>query len=51
MTGRQLFERDNTLGDEEDAFLDEEDDNVVVDESLFQDVDDLDLDEDFTIED
>ncbi|XP_002741801.1 RWD domain-containing protein 1-like [Saccoglossus kowalevskii] len=47
LTGRQLFERDGTLDVVEEAFLDEEDDNVVVDESLFQDIDDLELGEDF----
>ncbi|XP_070568312.1 RWD domain-containing protein 1-like [Ptychodera flava] len=44
LTGRQLFEEDNTLDDSEVALLDEGD-NIVVDESLFQELDDLDLDD------
>lgn len=50
LTGRELFMTDNTLNESDLKFLDEGD-RVKVDESLFQDLDDLDLedeeDEDF----
>ena len=42
LTGRQLFEQNTLLGTLDDAFMG---DDVQVDESLFQDMDDLDLDE------
>nr|CAI5828196.1 unnamed protein product [Callosobruchus analis] len=44
LTGRELFMRDNTLNESDLKFLDEGD-QVKVDESLFQDLDDLDLDD------
>ncbi|XP_057307692.1 RWD domain-containing protein 1-like [Hydractinia symbiolongicarpus] len=45
LTGKQLFERDSTLNESDIQFISEA--GVKVDESLFQDLDDLDLDEDF----
>ncbi|XP_050314377.1 RWD domain-containing protein 1 [Anthonomus grandis grandis] len=45
LTGRELFMTDNTLNESDLKFLDEGD-RVKVDESLFQDLDDLDLDDD-----
>ncbi|XP_018580248.1 RWD domain-containing protein 1 [Anoplophora glabripennis] len=45
LTGRELFMSDNTLNESDLKFLDEGD-AVKVDESLFQDLDDLDLDDD-----
>ncbi|KAJ8927911.1 hypothetical protein NQ314_019541 [Rhamnusium bicolor] len=45
LTGRELFMTDNTLNESDLKFLDEGD-AVKVDESLFQDLDDLDLDDD-----
>lgn len=44
LTGRELFMTDNTLNESDLKFLDEGD-RVKVDESLFQDLDDLDLDD------
>ncbi|XP_028131594.1 RWD domain-containing protein 1 [Diabrotica virgifera virgifera] len=44
LTGRELFMTDNTLNESDLQFLDEGD-AVKVDESLFQDMDDLDIDE------
>ncbi|CAG9767992.1 unnamed protein product [Ceutorhynchus assimilis] len=44
LTGRELFMTDNTLNESDLKFLDEAD-RVKVDESLFQDLDDLDLDD------
>lgn len=44
LTGRELFMSDNTLNESDLKFLDEGD-AVKVDESLFQDLDDLDLDD------
>ncbi|CAH1179084.1 unnamed protein product [Phaedon cochleariae] len=44
LTGRELFMTDNTLNESDLKFLDEGD-AVKVDESLFQDLDDLDLDD------
>ncbi|XP_060519455.1 RWD domain-containing protein 1 [Cylas formicarius] len=44
LTGRELFMTDNTLNESDLKFLDEID-RVKVDESLFQDLDDLDLDD------
>lgn len=46
LTGKQLFERDHNLDTSDIQFLEEAGNNVEVDESLFQDIDDLDLDED-----
>lgn len=44
LSGRELFMRDVTLNESDLKFL-EDGDNVKVDESLFQDMDDLDLDD------
>jgi hypothetical protein len=44
LTGRELFMTDNTLNESDLKFL-EDGDAVKVDESLFQDLDDLDLDD------
>ena len=44
MTGRQLFERDATLIKSDLEFI-KDDEAVCVDESLFQDLEDLDLDD------
>ncbi|XP_022905603.1 RWD domain-containing protein 1 [Onthophagus taurus] len=44
LTGRELFLRDKTMNESDLKFLDEGD-AVKVDESLFQDLDDLDLDD------
>ncbi|XP_028837578.1 RWD domain-containing protein 1 [Denticeps clupeoides] len=46
LTGKQLFERDHNLDTSDIQFLEEAGNSVEVDESLFQDMDDLDLDED-----
>jgi len=46
LTGRQLFMSDKTLNDSDLSFLKEGEGSVAVDESLFEDLDDLDLDED-----
>ncbi|XP_013383262.1 RWD domain-containing protein 1 [Lingula anatina] len=47
LTGRELFMRDSTMDDSDIKFLEgEEGDAVEVDESLFEDLDDLDIDED-----
>uniref|UniRef100_A0A8C9RNL6 RWD domain-containing protein 1 n=1 Tax=Scleropages formosus TaxID=113540 RepID=A0A8C9RNL6_SCLFO len=46
LTGKQLFERDHNLDTSDIQFLEDAGNNVEVDESLFQDLDDLDLDED-----
>ncbi|XP_061430910.1 RWD domain-containing protein 1 [Lethenteron reissneri] len=45
LSGKQLFETDRNLDTSDMQFL-EEGDNVEVDESLFQDMEDLDIDED-----
>lgn len=50
LTGRELFMADKTLNESDLQFLDEGD-AVKVDESLFQDLDDLDLDDDEDDED
>ncbi|XP_056639683.1 RWD domain-containing protein 1 [Diorhabda sublineata] len=50
LTGRELFMQDNTLNESDLKFLDEGD-AVKVDESLFQDLDDLDIDDDEDDED
>ncbi|KAJ8968596.1 hypothetical protein NQ317_004412 [Molorchus minor] len=50
LTGRELFMTDKTLNESDLKFLDEGD-AVKVDESLFQDLDDLDLDDDEDDED
>uniref|UniRef100_A0A3Q2VN64 RWD domain containing 1 n=1 Tax=Haplochromis burtoni TaxID=8153 RepID=A0A3Q2VN64_HAPBU len=46
LTGKQLFERDHNLDTSDIQFLEDAGNNVEVDESLFQDIEDLDLDED-----
>ncbi|XP_048881088.1 RWD domain-containing protein 1 [Brienomyrus brachyistius] len=46
LTGKQLFERDHDLDTSDIQFLEDAGNNVEVDESLFQDMDDLDLEED-----
>ncbi|KAM6935955.1 RWD domain-containing protein 1 [Lycodopsis pacificus] len=46
LTGKQLFETDHNLDTSDIQFLEEAGNNVEVDESLFQDIEDLDLDED-----
>lgn len=46
LTGKQLFETDHNLDTSDIQFLEDVGNNVEVDESLFQDIDDLDLDED-----
>lgn len=48
LTGKQLFERDHNLDTSDIQFLEDAGNNVEVDESLFQDIEDLDLDEDDT---
>ncbi|KAK7107569.1 RWD domain-containing protein 1-like [Littorina saxatilis] len=44
-SGKELFMRDATLNDSDITFLQEEGDSVEVDESLFEDMEDLDLDD------
>ncbi|KAM4694686.1 RWD domain-containing protein 1 [Discoglossus pictus] len=46
LTGKQLFERDHNLDTSDIKFLEEAGNSVEVDESLFQDLDDLELDDD-----
>ncbi|XP_076004595.1 RWD domain-containing protein 1 [Genypterus blacodes] len=46
LTGKQLFETDHNLDTSDIQFLEDGGNSVEVDESLFQDIDDLDLDED-----
>ncbi|XP_051576125.1 RWD domain-containing protein 1 [Myxocyprinus asiaticus] len=46
LTGKQLFETDHNLDTSDIQFLEDGGNSVEVDESLFQDMDDLDLDED-----
>ena len=46
LTGRQLFMRDASLNDSDVKFLEAAGETVKVDESLFEDLDDLDLDDD-----
>ncbi|XP_039603541.1 RWD domain-containing protein 1 [Polypterus senegalus] len=46
LTGKQLFERDHDLDTSDIKFLEEAGNNVEVDESLFQDMDDLELEDD-----
>ncbi|XP_030640165.1 RWD domain-containing protein 1 [Chanos chanos] len=46
LTGKQLFERDHNLDTSDIQFLEDAGNSVEVDESLFQDIDDLELDED-----
>ncbi|XP_069139996.1 RWD domain-containing protein 1-like [Argopecten irradians] len=52
LTGKELFFTDDTMNDSDVKFLQSEEDTVEVDESLFQDMDDLDLDDnDLDLED
>ncbi|KAL4232573.1 RWD domain-containing protein 1 [Mactra antiquata] len=46
LTGKELFLQDSSMMDSEVQFLQQEGDSVEVDESLFQDMDDLDLADD-----
>lgn len=46
LTGKQLFETDHNLDTSDIQFLEDGGNSVEVDESLFQEMDDLDLDED-----
>ncbi|KAF7642271.1 hypothetical protein LDENG_00261110 [Lucifuga dentata] len=46
LTGKQLFERDHNLDTSDIQFLEDGGNNVEVDESLFQDIEDLELDDD-----
>uniref|UniRef100_A0A3P8S7G7 RWD domain containing 1 n=1 Tax=Amphiprion percula TaxID=161767 RepID=A0A3P8S7G7_AMPPE len=46
LSGKQLFERDHNLDTSDIQFLEDGGNSVEVDESLFQDIEDLDLDED-----
>ncbi|KAL4657463.1 RWD domain-containing protein 1 isoform X2 [Arapaima gigas] len=46
LTGKQLFERDHNLDTSDIKFLEDAGNSVEVDESLFQDMDDLDLEDD-----
>ncbi|KAI7806801.1 RWD domain-containing protein 1 isoform X1 [Triplophysa rosa] len=46
LTGKQLFETDHNLDTSDIQFLEDGGNSVEVDESLFQDMEDLDLDED-----
>ncbi|XP_020779347.1 RWD domain-containing protein 1 [Boleophthalmus pectinirostris] len=46
LTGKQLFERDHNLDTSDIQFLEDAGNNVEVDESLFQDMEDLDLEDD-----
>uniref|UniRef100_A0A8D0BUG4 RWD domain-containing protein 1 n=1 Tax=Salvator merianae TaxID=96440 RepID=A0A8D0BUG4_SALMN len=46
LTGKQLFERDHNLDTSDIQFLEEAGNSVEVDESLFQEMDDLELDDD-----
>ncbi|KAF0313890.1 RWD domain-containing protein 1 [Amphibalanus amphitrite] len=45
LSGRELFQKDNTLDNSDIKFLEDAGEDVKVDESLFQDLDDLDLDD------
>ncbi|KAG0729526.1 RWD domain-containing protein 1 [Chionoecetes opilio] len=45
-TGRELFQKDDTLNESDLIFLGDGEGEVAVDESLFQDLDDLDLEDD-----
>ncbi|XP_071539898.1 RWD domain-containing protein 1 [Panulirus ornatus] len=45
LTGRELFQKDQTLNESDLSFLGDGEGEVTVDESLFQDLEDLDLDD------
>lgn len=51
LTGRELFLTDKTLNESDLKFLEDGGDSVKVDESLFQDIEELDLDADEVIDD
>jgi len=51
LTGRELFELDHTLNESDIQFLQEGEEDIKVDESLFQDLEDLDIDDDLPDED
>ncbi|KAK3089850.1 hypothetical protein FSP39_007064 [Pinctada imbricata] len=46
LTGKEMFLQDNSMIDSDVKFLESEDNSVEVDESLFQDMDDFDIDDD-----
>jgi len=45
LTGREMFQKDHTLNESDIQFLQEGEEEVKVDESLFQDLEDLDIEE------
>ena len=47
ITGRQLFLQDHTFDDSDVRFLEEDGDKVEVDESLFDDIDELEIDDEY----
>ena len=51
LTGKELFMKDNTLDDSDVKFFETEGDAVHVDESLFEDMEDLELDDDLDEDD
>lgn len=51
LTGRQLFMQDQSLNDSDVKFLEAAGETVKVDESLFEDLDDLDLEDEDEDED
>ncbi len=51
LTGKELFMKDNTLDDSDVKFFEEQGDAVHVDESLFEDMEDLDLDDEALLDD
>ncbi|PSN45699.1 RWD domain-containing protein 1 [Blattella germanica] len=51
LTGKELFLTDKTLNESDLKFLEDGGDNIKVDESLFQDLEELDLDADETLDD
>lgn len=46
LTGKEMFMRDESMADSDLKLLESEEEGVEVDESLFQDMDDLDMDDD-----
>jgi hypothetical protein len=51
LTGRELFLTDKTLNESDLKFLEDGGDSIKVDESLFQDLEELDLDADEVLDD
>ena len=51
LTGKELFMKDNTLDDSDVKFFETEGDAIHVDESLFEDMEDLELDDDLDEDD